>query len=336
MPSENNLCRYYYRDGRCYLRVREMGYSLRNDNSLCRSHGQESGCTEHEYWTRPERCCYTCERYAPEDNICNSMRRESMPYQDCASWTARPPEPPKSRKYISQDGFEIVPLRRGFNEIIPLWKILNKVISTTKKDCFICGGYARYCASPKFDVIKAGDVDVYSEDDTAFNKVTQLLKYNKLKVKAENDMAITFERPKSGDFHYMPPIQIIKPIKIARIIAFGSKEEILSNFDFSVIRAAIESPTEVLVDKDFIHDESHKLLRLKNIHCPISSTLRCLKYAQKGYWLRPIEAMKLFIDWDNRDDDYRLKLIDFLEKAEVGTGLTQEQVDELETLMRID
>jgi len=258
-----------------------------------------------------------------------------VPYRDCSSYT-KCVKVSVNKKYQSQDGFEIVPLRRGFNEIIPLWKILNKVISTTKKDCFICGGYARYCASPKFEVVKAGDVDVYSEDELAFNKLKQLLKYKQLKIKVEGDMAITYERPKSGDFHYIPPIQVIKPIKIARIVSFGSKEEILSNFDFSVVRAAIESPTEVLVDKDFIHDELAKLLRLKNIHCPVSSTLRCLKYATKGYWLRPIETMKLFIDWDNRDDKYRNKLIGFLDKAETGTGLTQEEVDELEALMRID
>lgn len=116
----------------------------------------------------------------------------------------------------------------------------------------------------------------------------------------------------------------------------GSKEEVLSNFDFTVVRAAILSPNTVLVDADFMHDEENKILRLKNIHCPISSTLRCMKYAAKGYWLPPIQALSLFLDWDNRSDDYRRELAEYLAKANGGEGLTQEEIDHLEELMRID
>jgi len=242
----------------------------------------------------------------------------------------------KPKKYKSKDGFELVPLRRGFTEIAPLWKLLEKVISSTKEDCFICGGYARYCASPKFDPVKASDIDVYSEGEKAYKKIVKLLKQKKLKVKAENDMAITFDRPATGAFHYMPLIQVIKPLTKGKIVSIGNKIDILSNFDFTVIRAAIESPTEIVVDADFVHDESHNLIRIKNIHCPISSTLRCLKYATKGYWLRPMECLKLFLDWGSRTQNYRDKLVEFLDKANEGEGLTQEEVDELEALMRID
>lgn len=243
----------------------------------------------------------------------------------------------KKKPYKSQDGFELVLLHRGFTEIIPLWEILNDVINRHKADVFICGGYARWCASPKYEPAKAGDIDIYSETKKVYDKLLDRLIYdNNLKIKNENEMAITFEHPNSGVFHYMPPIQLIRPIKDGSIVAKGDKKTILSNFDFTIIRAAIESPDSVMVDKDFLHDETHNILRLKNIHCPVSSLLRCLKYVKKGYWLRPMEAARLFADWMNRDDAYRSKVLDFIAKADVGEGLSQEEVDELERLMRID
>jgi hypothetical protein len=337
MPHTDNLCQYYYNDGKCWYKIYELDIYRGSHEALCPSEGQPNGCYNDYYIPRREHSCFNCEGYEEFDNTCHRQGNtfHPIPADGCVSFV-KIKEEKITGKYKSQDGFEIIKLQRGFTEIIPLWKILNKVISSTKKDCFICGGYARYCASPKFEVKSAGDVDIYSEDESAFNKLKHLLSIKGLKVKSENDMAVTYERPTKGEFHCMPPIQAIKPLKIAKIVSVGTKEEILSNFDFTIIRAAIESPTEVLVDKDFIHDETHNVMRLKNIHCPVSSTLRCLKYAQKGYWLRPLEALKLFLDWDNRSDDYRLKLVEFLDKADEGTGLTQEQVDELEALMRID
>jgi len=61
-----------------------------------------------------------------------------------------------------------------------------------------------------------------------------------------------------------------------------------------------------------------------------------MKYSRKGYWLRPFECLKLFIDWTDRPDDYRVKLVEFLRKASENDGLTQAEVDELEAMMRID
>jgi len=238
--------------------------------------------------------------------------------------------------YVSKNGFEVVSLKRGFDSIRPLWKIIEKVKADTGNDCFICGGYARFCASPRRDVVVAGDVDIYSETEAVFLALKKELDSRGLEVRHENDVSLTYAIQEEGELSFVPVIQVIKPIRDGKIVAYGDKTTILVNFDFTVIRAAILNPEEVMVDADFLHDEDNKILRLKNIHCPISSTLRCMKYAKKGYWLRPLECLKLFIDWQNRDDSYRLKLIEFLEKANDGEGLSQEEVEELEALMRID
>jgi hypothetical protein len=141
----------------------------------------------------------------------------------------------------------------------------------------------------------------------------------------------------------MPTPQIIKPVIEGKIVSVGTIEEILDNFDFTIVRAAIISPTEVMVDDDFENDETHGVLRLKNIHCPISSLLRCCKYARKGYFLRPIQALKLFQDWTQRGPDYQQRIVELFIESNKGKkseenpdGMTQEEIDELETLLRID
>lgn len=298
--------------------------------------------------------CSDCQYFVPGRYQCNHQLHlrqylnrgcnEEEVALDCHDYflpKEKEPEKMKKKKpYKSKDGFEIIPLRRGFTEIIPLWKILEKITNKTKAECFICGGYARWCASPKYKPEPAGDIDIYSQSNKVYTRLVNELLFSKdglsLKVKNENNMALTLEHPPNGVFHYMPPIQIIKPTNQGRIVAKGDKVTILSNFDFTIIRAAIEAPNVVLVDADFEHDETHNILRLKNIHCPVSSLLRCLKYVKKGYWLRPMEAAKLFADWTSRDEEYRDKILDYIIKADKGEGLSREEIDELEALMRID
>ncbi len=244
---------------------------------------------------------------------------------------------PSTDFYVSKPGFEVVPLLRGFDEIRKLWKILEAVKEKAKADIFICGGYARYCASPRNDVVRATDIDIYSETEDAFNLLKATLKEEySLSVRHQNEVSLTYARKEEGPLAYAPIIQLVKPLKDGAIVAFGDKKTILENFDFTVVRAAILSSEEVLVDADFIHDEKLKLLRLKNIHCPVSSTLRCMKYSKKGYWLRPLECLHLFLDWEKRDDEYKAKLANFITEANKGKGLSQEDVDELEAMMRID
>lgn len=231
--------------------------------------------------------------------------------------------------------FTVVPLRRGFVEIQNLF---NYVVNPM--DGILCGGYARYCASPLYKPIEASDVDIYCRNDSVYDKIKKRFEEDKLEVRHENEISLTYKRPESKDhpFFYSPPIQLIKPMKEGAIVAVGTVEEILNNFDFSVIRAAILGPNTVLVDEHFLEDESKKQLRLKNIHCPISSMLRCMKYSRKGYWMRPFEALKLCMDWESRDAAYKEKIVKYLHKSMEGgkDSLTKEEVEELEALMRID
>ena len=234
-----------------------------------------------------------------------------------------------------------IPLRRGFYEISELYELCQKAGAT------ICGGYARYCASPRptAKVLTAGDVDLFPHSEDASKILLTDLLAMGFEIAHENHVSISMKPNKDNEdrLAHIPTPQIIKPLIEGKIVTLGTTQEILENFDFTIVRAAIVSPLEVMVDDDFEADETHGILRLKNIHCPISSLLRCCKYARKGYFLRPAEALKLFLDWTNRGDEYRTRMVELFQesaKGKVGEnnpdGMTQEEIDELEALLRID
>lgn len=237
--------------------------------------------------------------------------------------------------------FKTIPIRRGFSEIKPFYEICQQA------DAVICGGYARYCASPKPTpkVVPAGDVDMFPKSEAATDVLLGRLKAMGFEVRHENHVSITMKPTEANgnDLDWLPTPQIIKPVIEGKIVTLGTVEEILENFDFTIVRAAIDSPTDAVVDEHFEEDEKHGVLRLENIHCPISSLLRCCKYARKGYFMRPIQALKLFNDWTDRGEDYRIRLNDLFTESAKGKvsgenpdGMTQEEIDELEALLRID
>ena len=234
--------------------------------------------------------------------------------------------------------FKKIKLLRGFQEIQPIYEL------AVKNNCVICGGYARYCGSPlpTQRVKLATDVDIFPKSMDAYDSILKDLLDMGYEIRHENHISTTFKPTRKGKrkLEHIPTPQIIKPLIEGKIVTLGTVEEILENFDFTIVRAAILSPTELLVDEDFEKDEKSLVLRLKNIHCPISSLLRCCKYASKGYFMRPIEALKLFQDWTNRGVVYQGQIADLFLKSMNGPGkpggITREEIDELEALLRID
>ncbi len=208
--------------------------------------------------------------------------------------------------------FTKIPILRGFTEI----KHFYELIKDTK--AIICGGYARYCGSTNKIPVKSKDIDVYCENEEIYNNVKKILVDNKFEQRFENAVSIAYNPPTDNKFIACPEINLITPKTEFKIITEGSIESILSNFDFTVTRAAILNENEILVDVDFIKHEEMKLLVIKNIHCPISSTLRFCKYSRKGYWTRPFQILKLFLDWDERGDDYKGEIGELLSQFEIN------------------
>jgi hypothetical protein len=240
--------------------------------------------------------------------------------------------------YQSQDGFIEANVLRGFTEIENLFNFIYTISGQHKY--FICGGWVRYMCSNHSNPIPGCDVDIYCMDEKAFDDLQNAFNLNDkhtLSIKHENAISITYSKPKNRDhpFFASPIIQLIKPTKEGRLVSEGTMEDILENFDFTVVRCGLKSPKKAVVDADFFHDEEKRIVRIKNIHCPIGTNFRCIKYSKKGYWLPTAQCFRLFQDWDERNSDYKEKMKTFFTKAEAST-LTQEEIDHQEALMRID
>lgn len=227
------------------------------------------------------------------------------------------------------------PLLRGFSEIALVWELAQKHGS------MICGGYARYCASQLRHPAPASDVDLFPQSDSGHEALVAEVKAIGFTVKHENEISVTFGHLEKHDdprWLICPTIQVIKPILQGAIVTVGPMRDILNNFDFTIVRAAILNPTTALVDQDFLEDDRARRLHLKNIHCPISSTMRCIKYSKKGFWLSLMESVKLFRDWSERGEEYQAKLTDLIGKMKTPEGEepNKEDIEELEKLMNID
>lgn len=202
-------------------------------------------------------------------------------------------------KFINQ------PIVRGFTEIKPLHNIISKY------NAWICGGYARYVCSKNSKPAIPEDVDVFCKTEDDFNKIKEELKSLGITKTFETKVSIS-HHTKDTILFSCPKIQLIKPRDEKKLVTFGSIETILSNFDYTITRCAIISETECIIDEDFVADEEKRMINIKNIHCPISAVFRLSKYLNKGYHVSNMTILKLFLDWQERDQDYKDKIISYL------------------------
>lgn len=228
-----------------------------------------------------------------------------------------------------------IKLRRGFNLITSIFDTVQK------NDCMIMGGFARWCASPLDNPAPSSDVDIYPKRKGAFEEMLRELERLGFEHGWENDVSLLLKNPDDSKFKELPKIQLIKPIEQHRVITFGSEEEILSKFDFTITCVCILNKNECLVHESFEADEKDRRLIWNNIHCPVSSFFRAIKYIKKGYRIHPFELYKLFLDWDERDTEYKARIGNFLEAVsehnEDGSStLTEEQIQEMEALLAFD
>lgn len=234
------------------------------------------------------------------------------------------------------EGWVKIPVRRGLFEITRLMDLRDRLGGV------FMGGYARYCCSERWKPEPAGDIDIFpvcesgKTSDQIFDCWKLELTNYGLTIKHENEISVTFERAKDGPFLASPAIQLIKPMKEGRIVTEGTVEQVLGGFDFTVVRVAL-NPDRLTATAwaSFAEDDRKGLLRILNIHCPISSLLRVCKYSRKGYHCRPSEVLKLFMDWQNRNETYRSRIVELFQKGSFGK-LSKEEIDQLEALLNVD
>jgi len=232
----------------------------------------------------------------------------------------------KKERYKSKTGFIKVPVYRGFTSIQHIYPIIYN------RGGVILGGYVRYMCSPLLKPVPATDLDIYSPTPEIHDKLLNVFKDKGFKKNKENDLALLYEPfKKDHEMFPCPTVNLVKPMKEGVVVTKGDMEAILSNFDFTVVRIGLLDPSEALADADYLHDEAKKFLRIKNIHCPVSTIYRVMKYNRKGYWPSTTETVKILLDWEDRDDEYKIKIMELLQKEDPS----QEEIDMMERMMRV-
>lgn len=233
--------------------------------------------------------------------------------------------------------FETIPLKRG-GDLGKIWDVLHDF----RNDIYICGGYVRWMCSPRVTPVAAGDIDIYCKTMDIYNRVRAHLTTNIVSVKYTNDVSTTFFKPfnSTNPLFGLKEIQLIKPMNQGAIVTEGSLQEILHNFDFTIARIGIDynlwTGKLALADSDFDTHEIGKKLVFKNIHCPVSSLFRCIKYCNKGYRLKTAEIIKLFLDWEKRTPEYKREIVSFFGDFEAGKQMSQAAVGAMYSMLRVD
>jgi len=209
-------------------------------------------------------------------------------------------------------------------------EFLKELFVIIKQEAFVCGGFARYCVTPKIMPDKVSDVDIYVKEEDNWQNIFLSFKTNNWKEGKVTDVSVTFTKDN------YPHLQLIKPLKEGHISLTGNIEDILNNFDFTVSRVGIFMDNfgniRAICDDEFEKHEVNNLLVIKNIHCPIAQIYRIAKYSKKGYFCKIKEVLKLFNDWDTRDVEYKNRLFTLIDKEDIS----KEEIDELERLLHID
>lgn len=233
---------------------------------------------------------------------------------------------------ITTDYYEDEPIR-GITEIKKLLEL------TMRHNSFISGGYARYCMSPAHNPIKPVDLDIFSSDMQNHKNIIAHFeqKYRFwnprfkedvlgraeqedddrddedkwLKGKTETEFAVSYALSHRDypEFGAIDKIQFIKPS--SKRTTAGPLMDILNNFDFTICKVAILSPTVGVCHMGMREDEQARLLRiLGEIPNPIATFARITKYCKKGYNLSPMTLIKVLNAWRDADDNRQLESLE--------------------------
>lgn len=191
-------------------------------------------------------------------------------------------------------------------------------------------------------ILPASDIDLYLYDKYDYDYVKdQLIKKFKIR-RPEKEIYVTILADTFtttyNDENYT--IQLIKPRKDKYLQTYGQPENVITKFDFSIVRSAylIHEDKFVFADKEeLIEDLQKKRLRIKYIICPVSIVVRIIKYTKKGYNIGVAEIFKMFLEWDNRPVTYKNELTSLILRLAIeNDSLTNEEFEKLEALLRVD
>lgn len=170
-----------------------------------------------------------------------------------------------------------------------------KLCEVTSSKWFIAGGA---CTSV-FTLNPINDLDIFFNvnDEEEFDEVFGYLVYHfqknfgvSIEDAFETDAALSYNIDGNR-------VQLIKKFR-------GTPEEIISNFDYSVVQCAfLPHIEEFVMSSNFLYDNASRTLRyntdIEGVSYPIASLMRAEKYIKRGYKFTGVEALKLGLTINN-------------------------------------
>jgi len=194
------------------------------------------------------------------------------------------------------------------SSIVRCMEHIDLVFGATGGKGFICGGFARYAMSPLDSPVIPSDIDLYCFDEPTYNDIIDALTKDERTVRRKASRIETkFDIVLSGGGYNREilNLQVIRPFTIMNMVSDGDALKILQNFDFTIAKCAILPDMTTLSHVDFLDHEQELKLVVYNIHCPISSLKRIIKYTNRGYMIESVELLKLFEDYESRSPAWK-------------------------------
>lgn len=188
--------------------------------------------------------------------------------------------------YIPEEKYEHLPIPQALTKFIA--ENADPVVTAlwlTTPGIYICGGALRAFYSIPYDrdeIIK--DFDLYFADKATFDLFLETMKKNGYEPSFESERAITYSSLREDG----PPIQAIQYV-------MGTIEEVLGEFDFTIVKCGASS-SEVVMHQNFVDDLGNGALVYCGSKLPLSSLNRAFKYTTKSYWLPAIQMLAILCD----------------------------------------
>jgi hypothetical protein len=172
-----------------------------------------------------------------------------------------------------------IQVKRGTSKLVD-----NLVAICQANGGVIAGGYVRYMCSPHQNPAPADDIDIFCQDQNSFSAIRTQLGILPVETAVSTELSLTYSI--NGK-----KVQVIRPNSALQ--SFGSVENIINHFDFTINQAYLISGTRAYVAKNFSEHEMRRELVIVSTHNPTGILKRIIKYHQKGYSISGYELEKV-------------------------------------------
>lgn len=182
-------------------------------------------------------------------------------------------------------------LPENFKHFLQLQNAEKALMLLAIPGTYICGGAVRayHNWQANADDAEVRDVDMYFVNRPALDIAANMLKLSGLTEVANTERAVTFIY---GD---KPAIQLIK-------FVYGTIEEVLNEFDYTIVKAGA-TLTMMVKHTDYGKDLKDRVLHYYGSRLPMASMSRAIKYARYGYKLPAKDMVAVLMDI-NRTVDF--------------------------------